>query len=321
MKIGKNRFMIGAVLAFWMTMTGVAGAQEQDSSARLDRLRSQIGRVTRGADGRIGIAVKHLESGQTLEVNGDMLFPMASVFKVPVLVELLYQVKDGRYTLEDEIAVEKSDQHPGSGMISKLAMPGMKLSVLNMAYSMMMISDNSAADILLAKVGAENINARLKSLGITGMTVDRSCQKLIADYRELMAGSRRPEERKAAIVKFGEIPQDRTTPVAMNLLLEKIFRREIPDEELGALAVQIMLKCETGGTRIKGELPRGTVVAHKTGTIAGTVNDCGIIYLPDNQGHIALTILTKDFTADTSDVENIIAKIARLVYDYFYFTG
>jgi beta-lactamase class A len=82
-----------------------------------------------------------------------------------------------------------------------------------------------------------------------------------------------------------------------------------------------MLKCETGEKRIKGELPPGTVVAHKTGTLAGTVDDCGIIYLPDGQGHVVLTVLTKDFTADTSDVEEIIAKIARLVYDYFYFTN
>jgi beta-lactamase class A len=82
-----------------------------------------------------------------------------------------------------------------------------------------------------------------------------------------------------------------------------------------------MLKCETGEKRIKGELPAGTIVAHKTGILAGTVDDCGIIYLSDGQGHVALTVLTKDFMADTSDVEGIIAKIARLVYDYFYFTN
>ncbi len=307
---------------FAMSMTAVmARAQDQAAAPRINRLRAQIERVIRRADGQVGIAIKHLESGQELSINGDKLFPMASAFKVPVLVELLYQVKEGKYKLEDEIAVQKSDQHVGSGMLSSLVMPGVKLSVLNMAHFMMMISDNSAADILLEKVGTENVNNRLKGIGITGMSVNRSCQKLIADSQALRAGARTPEQVKAAIVKFGEDPQDESTPVAMNTLLEKIFKKEIIDPDLSGLAIQIMLKCETGEKRIKGELPPGTIVAHKTGTLAGTVDDCGIIYLPEGQGHVALTVLTKEFTVDTSDVEALIAKIARLVYDYFYFTN
>lgn len=310
-----------AVLLVLTVAAGMAQGQDQVSPARIDRLKTQIERLLRRADGKVGVAVKHLESGQGLNISGEMLFPMASAFKVPVLVELLYQVKEGRYKLEDDITVQKSDQHVGSGMISNLVMPGMRLSVLNMAYFMMMISDNSAADILLEKVGAENINLRLKNLGITGISVNRSCQKLIMDLQALQAGSRTPEARKAAIVKFGENPEDEATPLAMNTLFEKIFKKEILDPDSCNLALQIMLKCETGEKRIKGELPAGTIVAHKTGTLAGTVDDCGIIYLPDGQGHVALTVLTKDFTADTSDVEEIIAKIARLVYDYFYFTN
>jgi beta-lactamase class A len=313
--------VIGPLL-FILALTAVgARAQDQSPPPRIDRLRTQIERVIRRADGQVGVAIKHIEGGQELNVNGDTLFPMASAFKVPVLVELLYQVKEGRYALDDEITVQKSEQHVGSGMLSSLVMPGVKLSVLNMAHFMMMISDNSAADILLEKVGAENINTRLKSLGITGISVNRSCQKLITDLQALQTGARTPEQRKAAVVKFGENPQDEATPVAMNTLLGKIFKKEIPDPDLASLAIQIMLKCETGEKRIKGELPPGTVVAHKTGTLAGTVDDCGIIYLPDGQGHVVLTVLTKDFTAETSDVEEIIAKIARLVYDYFYFTN
>ena len=82
-----------------------------------------------------------------------------------------------------------------------------------------------------------------------------------------------------------------------------------------------MLECQTGKGRIKGDLPPGTKVAHKTGTIGGTVNNTGIIYLPNNLGHVAITVFTKDTTADTDEVEEIIAKIARLAYDYFYFTA
>jgi beta-lactamase class A len=317
----KTKIVASAALLVLLTTAGTAQVQDLAAPARIERLKSQIDRLLRRADGKVGVAIKHLESGQGLNVNGETLFPMASAFKVPVLVELLYQVKEGRYQLEDDITVQKADQHVGSGMISNLVMPGMKLSVLNMAHFMMMISDNSAADILLEKVGAGNINARLKNLGITGISVNRSCQKLITDYQALQSGNRSPEARKAAIIKFGENTEDEATPVAMNTLFERIFKKEILDPDACNLALQIMLKCETGEKRIKGELPPGTTVAHKTGTLGGTVNDCGIIYLPDGQGHVALSVLTKDFTAATTDVEDIIAKIARLVYDYFYFTN
>jgi beta-lactamase class A len=298
----------------------IFAVQEQTPSLKLDRLKFQVERLIRNEEGIVGVAVKHLESGQGISLNGDMLFPMASAFKVPILVELLYQIKEGRFSLEDEIPVQKSDQHLGSGMISSLTAPGITLSVRNIAHFMMMISDNSATDMLLARVGAENVTARLRSIGIEGMSVNRSCQELITDFLELRSAAKSREEAKAAIIKFGENPEDEATPLAMNALLEKVYKKEILDPESCDLILQIMFKCETGEKRIKGELPRGTRVAHKTGTIAGTVNDCGIIELPDGAGHVALTVLTKDFMDETSDVEEIIAKIARFVYDFYYFT-
>ena len=319
-KQAKSVFRGAIALAVMAVIATAVLAQEPVKVSRIERLKMQIERVLRNRGGQVGVAAKHIESGESLAVNGDMLFPLASAFKVPILVELLYQVEEGRFGLDDEIIVEKSDQHLGSGMISNLAAPGLKLSVLNMAHFMMMISDNSATDILLGKVGAANVNARLKSLGIEGMSVNRPCQKLITDFLALRSPARTPEEIKAAIVKFGENEEDSSTPPAMNALLEKIAKKEILTPDHCDLVLEIMRKCETGEKRIKGEIPRGTIVAHKTGTIAGTVNDCGILFLPDGAGRVVLTVLSKDFTDDTADVEAIIAKIARFVYDYFYFT-
>jgi len=202
---------------------------------------------------------------------------------------------------------------------------------------MMLISDNSATDMLLAKVGAEKVNARLRSLGIEGMSVNRSCQKLIMDFLgmdyakyghltldEITAARRgggwAPEEHHKDVLSFSADPQDQATPLAMTALLAKIFRREILDPASCDLILDIMRNCQTGEGRIKGGLPPGTPVAHKTGTIAGTVNDCGIITLPDGQGHLILTVLTKNFPGETEGVEAIIARVARFAYDYFYFT-
>ena len=297
-----------------------AGQPTPAGVPKLDRLKLQIERLLAREDGVVGVAVEHLESGLGLAVNGDVPFPMASTFKVPILLELLYQVKEGRISLDDEISLQPSDQHVGSGLLAKLEAPGVELSVLNMAHLMMMISDNSATDILLEKVGAANINARLQAIGVNGLTVNRSCQSLIGDLRSLYKDADTAEDIRAAIVDFSADPRDQATPLAMNSLLEKIYKKEIIDPASCELIIEIMLKCETGGQRILGDLPRDTKLAHKTGTIAGTYNDCGILFLPDGAGTVALTVFTKNFVDDTKDVEAVIAKIARFVYDCFYFT-
>ena len=315
-----------------------AAAQDSPPLTGLQRLEKQIRGVIDGEEGEVGVSLLHIETGRALAINGDTPFPMASAFKVPVLVEVLSQVREGRFSLDDEVRIQKTDQHMGSGMLSSLTAPGIVLSVRNLVNLMMLISDNSATDMLLAKVGAANVNARLKALGISGISVDRPCQKLIMDFLGLdyakyghlpldeITAARRgggrwtPEDHKRAVLAFSADPQDQATPKAMTALLAKIFRKEIIDPASCELILDIMLKCQTGEGRIKGQLPSGTRVAHKTGTIAGTVDDCGVIYLPDGQGHVVLTVWTKNFMGDTEDVEAIIAAIARFAYDYFYFT-
>lgn len=332
---------IAVLLAFFIVFMqfSIWGEQEAQTPTGIERLKKQIEGVIRGVEGEVGVAVKHLESGQELYINGDMHFPMASVFKVPILVEVLAQIKEGKFTLKDEISIQKTDQHLGSGMLSDLEAPGIKLSLRNLITLMMIISDNSATDILLTKVGAENVNQRLRGYGIEEITVNRTCQHLIMDFvgmdyekykgisldefSEVYRAERKkdPQVFEEASKKFSLIMKDQSTPRAMNKLLEMIYKKEVLDEKNCDFIISIMLECQTGQRRIKGDLPGRTEVAHKTGTIGGTVNDSGIIYLPDNLGHVALTVFTKDMTLKSKDVEEIIAKISKFVYDYFYFTS
>lgn len=339
MQLIKGTSVILAMTGLLIMTASPGMVQDQPSLSGLQRLEKQIRDVVKDQEGEVGVSLLHIETGRELAVNGDTPFPMASAFKVPVLVEVLSQVREGRFGLDDEVRIQKTDQHLGSGMLSSLTAPGIVLSVRNLVNLMMLISDNSATDMLLAKVGAEKVNARLKALNIGGMSVNRPCQKLIMDFYgmdyakyghlsldEITAaareerGDRTPEEEKKTIRAFSADPQDQATPKAMTALLAKIFRKEIIDPASCDLFLDIMLHCQTGDARIKAGLPRGTPVAHKTGTIAGTVDDCGIIDLPDGQGHLVLTVLTKNFMGKTSDVEAVIAKIARFAYDYFYFT-
>jgi len=308
------------------------------ASGRIDQLKKHIEAACADKTGKVGVAVKHLESGEELVINGDEPFPMASTFKLPVLVEVLAQVKEGKFRLDDELAVLPGDLHLGSGMLSSLTAPGIKLSVLNTAKLMMMISDNSAADILLAKIGPENVNKRLAQYGIQGISVNRSCQKLILDlygldYERYKAASveaiegayqdavrARPEHSEEVRKNFSKNPEDQSTPRAMVVLLEKLFKKEILDPGGCDLALIIMMDCQTGLGRIKGLLPPGTSVAHKTGTIDGTANDVGIIALPEGLGHVALAVMSKDFSLDSADIEKIISQVGRFVYDYFVFS-
>ena len=324
--------LMGLVLPIFLS------AQSLEPPRGIERLRNQIDGMIRSVEGEVGVAARHIETGEDIYINGDTYFPMASVFKVPVFVEVMAQIKEGRFTLDDEINIQKTDQHLGSGYLSDLDAPGIKLSVRNLINLMMMISDNSATDILLTKVGAKNVNNRLRSYGLEKITVNRTCQHLIMEaigmdydkYKGLPLDDtvkvlrrerqENPESFEQAAEKFSRVIKDQSSPKAMNRLLELIFKKEILDEESCDFIISVMLKCQTGERRLKGDLPRYVRIAHKTGTIGGTVNNVGIIYLPDDLGHVAITVFTKDTEDETLDIEDIIAQISRFVYDYFYFT-
>jgi len=329
----KILFFIGLILFFTLHTSGLTYSQE-----KITRLENVIKNIIKPVKGEIGIAIKHLETKEELYINGDEFFPMASVFKIPILVEVMAQIKEGKMSLEDEYSITPYDQHLGSGILSDLKAPGIKLSLENLINLMMMISDNSATDILLSKVGIENVNKRLREYGIKNIIISRSCQHLILDYLGLdyekyknlspqefskfyrKEREKNPKAFEEARKRFSLEMKDVATPRAMNTLLEKIFRHEILDEESCDFIISTMLKCQTGERRIKGKLPAGIKVAHKTGTIGGTINDSGIIFLPDNLGHIAITVFSKNTQGGIEKIENIIAEIAQATYFYFYFT-
>ena len=141
---------------------------------------------------------------------------------------------------------------------------------------------------------------------------------LLADLRErLQAVDAQTAAR--ANDEFNSVEKDVASPREMNTLLEKIFRGEIVDRATSDEIIEILKQCQTGFARIRGLLPEDTIVAHKTGTIGGSTNDTGIVYLPYNGGHLLITILTKGAKAPGADRERVIADISRYAYDYFVF--
>jgi beta-lactamase class A len=294
-------------------------------------LRTQIEKVIPKARGEVGVAIKHVESGTEVLVNADKTYPMASTYKVPILTEVFYQRAEGKLSLDDRIEVTPADVHPGGTIALLLDGPGLQMSITNLINLMMRVSDNSAADILINKVGAANVTARMKSLGLDRIRVDRTTLEMILDQEGLdyatygnlpMAQLRERldaiDSQTAALAneRFNKLEKDVATPHQMNMLIEKIFRGEIVDRASSDEIIEFMNHSMIGQTRIPALLPAGTKVAHKTGTISGSTNDTGIVFLPDGR-HLLITIFTKDAKASAADRERVIADISKYAYDYF----
>ncbi len=138
-------------------------AQRADES--LARLEREIVRLSAIAGGNVGVGLIHLESGRELFLNADEPYPMASTYKVPIAVQLLTRVDSGTVRLDSMIALKPSDLHPGSGTLTGLFDdPGVALSVRNLLELMLLISDNSATDIMLRTAGrGAAVNKRLSA--------------------------------------------------------------------------------------------------------------------------------------------------------------
>lgn len=302
-------------------------------------LERELARLAEVSGGTMGVAVIHLESGRSAFLNADDTFPMASTYKVPIATQLLTLVDDGRLSLSKMIDINPAHLSPGSGTISTLLDdPGVSISLHNLLELMLLISDNSATDIILAEVGGgKAVTNRMQTLDLDGIRVDRPTLGIIVDFlglEELPPPSARnragyeeifgaiPEEiMESAGAAFDSDPRDTATPRDMALLLEKIWRGEILSDESSALLIDIMERCQTGEARLKGILPEGTVVAHKTGTIGNTTNDVGIITLPDDAGHVIVVAFVKESVIDVPGRERAIAEAARAAHDYFLFTA
>ena len=331
-----RRVPIAVMLALILSCAAFVSAQTTSDPA-LPRLEREIARLAKGAGGVVGVTAIHLETNRRVSFNGAERFPMASTFKVPIAVQLLTRVDKGELHLDQMIQIQPSDLHPGSGTLTDLFnKPGLALSVRNLLELMLLISDNSATDVCLRLAGGpEAITARMREIGISGIDVNRSTARLIADFVgitqavpesgwspaqfEKLAEAVKPEEGKAAAARFDKDPRDTAMPDAMVTLLAKIYRKDLLKPESAELLLDIMRRCRTGDTRLKGMLPLGTEVAHKTGTIGGTTNDVGIVTLPDNAGHVAIAVFVKSSDKETSARERVIAEVARAVHDYFLF--
>ena len=283
--------------------------------------------ASRDFDGTLGISVKHLDTRESVSVRGDELFPMASVFKIPIIVELYRQVELGKISLEENAILREKDKVPGSGILRELS-DGMMISIRDLKELMMILSDNTATDLLVDRVGMENVNDTLKRLGLSKTRIVADCRDMLFDliglndipeeqktiqlYRERSKGARLEGSWALGIEK-----NNVTTPLEMLRLVEMIVKAKALSRESCDAILDTMKRCQTGSYRIAKYLPREKVeVADKTGALPGIRNDVGVVNLLDRGERYILSCFAKN-AADNFKAEEVIANVSRSVYDYF----
>jgi beta-lactamase class A len=216
----------------------------------------------------------------------------------------------------------------------------LQLSLANLLELALVISDNTASDVLLRVVGGPAaVTQFLHKCDLHAIRVDRFTKHLVADkyglgeltspgdwslerYRTRFQ-QLTPAELSAAAAAFSVDQRDSMTPAAMTDLLVQIATPGFLTADHRTLLLEIMQRCQTGAGAIKGMLPPETPVAHKTGTLAEVVaNDVGIITLPDDAGQLAIAVCVTSPEAQSdaaSACQRVIAHSARAVYDYYRF--
>lgn len=265
----------------------------------LDALQARIEQEIAASGAQIGVAIRHIESGATLMIDADQPVPLASVVKIPVLVEAFRQLRAGRFHLDDRWTLRHEFKALGSGILTQFD-DGLTPTVRDLLTLMIIISDNTATDILFDRLGIDAINAHMHELGLAHTHV---AQTLTAIFKDMLP-SPDPDQDRHALARweaehgvrrdgfaYSLGPDNNvSTPRDMTRLVELIFKAEILDREACDAMLDIMLKQQLND-RLPRFLPPGTRIAHKTGTFSGVRNDCGIIYASENS-HVAITTLS-----------------------------
>ena len=282
-----------------------------------------------------GVAVWHIESDTKLDVNGDEPFPMASTFKIPILATACKQLAEGAISLDARVPLADEDKSMGSGILPFFE-SGLQPTVRDLLTLMIIISDNTATDIMVDYLGgAAAIENYMHELGLREIFFKLNCKDLlrhafppdVADLpqAELVQWTTENDILRDGLC-FSKGPENNvSTAKAMNELLHMLFGDLFP-AEIRQVALDILHK-QQYTHRIARFLPLGTKVASKTGTIGGIRNDCGIIRISESS-HVILSLFVEWDEAPywnlraahhqrVFEVETAMGEIGRAVYDEF----
>jgi len=255
------------------------------------KLESTIQDADKSLDGVMGVYAIDLTTGNTIASNADEIFPTASTIKIPILAELFHQAQQGKLNLSDIYTLKSSDLVGGSG-ISSAFTPGVtKLTLRDLAALMISVSDNSMTNVIIDRIGIDNVNALLDSLGLSHTRLRRKMMDI-----------------KAA----AEGRENTSTPHEMSQLLEALYRGEVLNKQFTEDFFNLLsIHKESYLPRL---LPEDLRVANKPGELEGVRNDCGIVFT--GKRPYALCVMST-YVRHEREAGNAIEKISFAAWQTF----
>lgn len=274
-----------------------AAPQAIGGDPRAADLRAKLGRdlnqLVAQFDGVMSLAVLDPAGGDTLAINGDLLMPQASSIKIAVLLEALRQAQAGKLRLEERVEIRKAQFAGGSGVLQVFGDGSSALSLRDLAALMMVVSDNTATNILIDRVGQAQVNATLQSLGF--------------ERTRLLRRMIQPEEERRGV-------ENVSTAREMTRLLSQLFSGKLLDEKHTALALELLKNEKPEPTSLRRGLPAGVALASKPGSLSGVRCESGIVLL---EGHPYILGVMTAYAGDETAAERTLTDISRRVYSYF----
>ena len=255
------------------------------------KLEATIHDEDRKLDGVLGVAILDLATGRTFFLNADEVLPTASSIKIAILAELYHQAQHGKLKLTDLYTLQSSDLIGGSGIAGTLTPGVTRLTLRDVAALMISVSDNSAANVIIDRVGMENVNALLDSLGLTHTRLRRKMMDVhaAAEGRENIA-----------------------SPREMMLLFEALYRGKVLNKEMTEDFFNLLSVHKE--SYIPRELPEDLRIANKPGELEGVRNDSGIVFT-GNRPYIISVMTT--YLRHERDGGDAIVRISVATYQMF----
>ena len=265
----------------------------------------QVAAIAANFSGTLGLWAYSLDTGETIALRSEESFPAASTIKLPILVEVYRQAGEGRFGLADPLVLKAADVVPGSGILKDLT-PGVTLSVRDLATLMIVVSDNTATNMLIDLVGIEPVNSTAASLGL-GQT--HLYNKLFKAPAGAPSNSTSPADLGRLILRIAQ--QQVLTPAACADMLEILGRQHLTD------AITRRIPDFDGFVEASKE-PIATV-ASKSGSIRGTRNDVG--YVKAHGHRYVIAMMSKGCTDPRFYVDNegalLLADVSAVIYRHF----
>ena len=266
-------------------------ATDQKRQLLFDKLKQTVEEEDRHLNGVLGVAILDLTSGQQILVHPDDVFPQASSIKIAVLAELYRQVEQGKVKLTDLYTVQQADNVPDSWIFNGLTPGVTRLTLRDLATMMIAVSDNSATNVLTDRLGMDNVNQLLASLGLKNTRLRRKMMDIAAAR---------------------EGRENISTPREMMTLLAALHQGKVLNQELTAQFFAMLATPKE--SPIRHAVPEAVQSADKPGELEAVRADSGVVLVPNRPFVIAvMTTYLKDEDAGNAAIR----RIAAAAYDYF----